>query len=160
MKVGASHVFLTKGAVLQKDRREIPKLWPNIRNKHFSKLFRTVLGALKAFISTWGCFQISDVWCFPASRYIHGEGPFCIRKLLGSSSKKRSLGSDLRTCRQRIVEMRIRFNNNNICLSFYQSSMVCVRSSATSSSTSTQTMVWVRWGKKRDERTAQRTRRF
>ena len=46
----------------------------------------------------------------PPARYIHGEGPFCIRKLLGSSSKKRSPGSDLRTCRHRIVGRRIRFN--------------------------------------------------
>ena len=160
MKVGASHVFLTKGAVLQKDRREIPKLWPNIRKKTFKQIIQNSFRGIEGIYLNMRLFP--NFWClvFFWGDIYTGEGPFCIRKLLGSSSKKRSLGSGLRTCRQRIVEMRIRFNNNNICLSFYQSSMVCVRSSATSSSTSTQTMVWVRWGKKRDERTDQRTRRF
>ena len=86
-----------KGSVLAERYREIPKLGPKRQIRDRSKC--PIFFGLNVKIGyVWFFFLIEIYTREFSGRYIHGEGPFCIRKLLGSSSKKCSLGSDLRTC--------------------------------------------------------------
>ena len=86
--------LLTKEALLQKDTRKSLNSDQNV--KLCIKINAGFFLGLNVKIGCVWFFSVRKIHEF-SGRCIHGEGPFCIRKLLVSSSKKCSLGSDLRT---------------------------------------------------------------